>query len=310
MPAFDIRRLIAPRSIALIGASAWTDAVAAGNAAIGYQGTVWRVHPHRTSTAGTTFYRSVAELPDAPDAAFIAVPNHEAPAVAGQLAARGAGGFVCFTAGFSELGTESGALLTQALLDNAGELPFFGPNCYGFVNFFDRAALLPDQVVGAPIERGVAMICQSGTIALTLSFNERSVPVGYLITVGNQTRLAVEDLIDILCDDPRVTAFGLYLEGIKDAERLARAVDKARLAGKPVAVVKSGRTAAAARTAHSHTVRSPVRIRYSTLSAGRPGSRAAIPWPRSAKRSKYSTRAGPLAGARCWSWAPPGATWR
>ena len=253
MPAFDIRRLIAPRSIALIGASAWTDAVAAGNAAIGYQGAVWRVHPHRASTAGTTFYRSVAELPGAPDAAFIAVPNHEAPAVAGQLAARGAGGFVCFTAGFSELGTESGALLTQALLDNAGELPFFGPNCYGFVNFFDRAALLPDQVVGAPIERGVAMICQSGTIALTLSFNERSVPVGYLITVGNQTRLAVEDLIDILCDDPRVTAFGLYLEGIKDAERLARAVDKARLAGKPVAVVKSGRTAAAARTAHSHT---------------------------------------------------------
>ncbi len=253
MPAFDIRRLIAPRSIALIGASAWTDAVAAGNAAIGYQGTVWRVHPHRASTAATTFYRSVAELPDAPDAAFIAVPNHEAPAVAGELAARGAGGFVCFTAGFSELGTESGRLLTQALLDNAGALPFFGPNCYGFVNFFDRAALLPDQVVGAPIERGIAMICQSGTIALTLSFNERSVPIGYLITVGNQTRLAVEDLIDILCDDPRVTAFGLYLEGIKDAERFARAVDKARLAGKPVAVVKSGRTAAAVRTAHSHT---------------------------------------------------------
>ncbi len=253
MPGFDIRRLIAPRTIALIGASAWTDAVAAGNAAIGYQGTVWRVHPHRASSAAATFYRSVAELPDAPDAAFIAVPNHEAPAVAGELAARGAGGFVCFTAGFSELGTESGRLLTQALLDNAGALPFFGPNCYGFVNFFDRAALLPDQVVGAPIERGVAMICQSGTIALTLSFNERSVPIGYLITVGNQTRLAVEDLIDILCDDPRVTAFGLYLEGIKDAERFARAVDKARLAGKPVAVVKSGRTAAAVRTAHSHT---------------------------------------------------------
>ena len=97
------------------------------------------------------------------------------------------------------------------------------------------------------------MICQSGTIALTLSFNERSVPIGYLFSVGNQTRLAVEDLIEILCDDPRVTAFGLYLEGIKDAERFARAADKARLAGKPIAVVKSGRTAAAARTAHSHT---------------------------------------------------------
>ncbi|MGO9512954.1 MAG: acetate--CoA ligase family protein [Steroidobacteraceae bacterium] len=253
MSAAALQRLIAPRSIALIGASAWTDAVAKGNAAVGYEGTVWRVHPNRTSTAATTFYRSVADLPGAPDAAFIAVPNHEAPAVAGQLAARGAGGFVCFSSGFSELGTESGTQLTQALLDSAGALPFFGPNCYGFVNFFDRAALLPDQVVGPHIERGVALICQSGTIALTLSFNERSVPIGYLFSVGNQTRLAVEDLIEVLCDDPRVTAFGLYLEGIKDAERFARAADKARLSGKPIAVVKSGRTAAAARTAHSHT---------------------------------------------------------
>ncbi len=252
-PAGDIRRLIAPRSIALIGASAWTDAVAAGNVAIGYRGTIWRVHPSRASTATTTFYRSVAELPAAPDAAFIAVPNHDAPAVAGELEAMGAGGFVCFTSGFSELGNEFGRQLTHSLLENAGGLPFFGPNCYGFVNFFDRAAMLPDQVVGSPIERGVALICQSGTIALTLSFNARSVPIGYLFSVGNQSRLAVEDLIEILCDDSRVTAFGLYLEGIKDTDRFARAADKARVAGKPIAVVKSGRTAAAMRTAHSHT---------------------------------------------------------
>src|SRR6202167_3621999 len=183
----DIRRLIAPRSIALIGAGAWTDAVAAGNAAIGYSGALWRVHPTRASSAATTYYRSIADLPGIPDAAFIAVPNHEAPRVAGALAARAAGGFVCFSAGFSELGTESGKQLTQSLLNKAGDLPFFGPNCYGFVNFFDRAALLPDQVVGEPIERGVALLCQSGTIALTLMYNERSVPIGYLISVGNQT---------------------------------------------------------------------------------------------------------------------------
>ncbi len=249
----DIQRLIAPRSIALIGAGAWTDAVAAGNVALGYQGTLWRVHPTRPSTATTTYYRSVADLPGAPDAAFLAVPNTEAPAVAGALAARGCGGFVCFTAGFSETGSESGHRLTQDLLNRAGDLPFFGPNCYGFVNFFDRAAMLPDQVVGESRDRGVALICQSGTIALTLMFNDRSLPIGCLFTVGNQSRLAVEDLIEILCDDPRVTAFGLYLEGVKDAAAFARAADRARAAGKPIAVVKSGRTAAAARTAHSHT---------------------------------------------------------
>ena len=249
----DIQRLIAPRSIALIGATAWTDAVAAGNRAVGYTGVIRRVHPTRPSTAATTYYRSVADLPEAPDSAFIAVPNQEAPAVAAALVERGAGGFVCFTAGFSETGSAAGHDLTRDLLRSAGDLPFFGPNCYGFVNFFDRAAMMPDQVVGPAIERGVALICQSGTIALTLMFNHRSVPIGCLFTVGNQSRLAVEDLIEILSDDPRVSAFGLYLEGIKDAEALARATDKARRAGKPIAVVKSGRTAAAVRTAHSHT---------------------------------------------------------
>jgi acyl-CoA synthetase (NDP forming) len=253
MPFADIHRLIAPRSIALIGAGVWTDAVAAGNVAIGYTGALWRVHPTRSSTAATTYYRSVADLPGIPDAAFLAVPNHEAPAVASALAARGAGGFVCFSAGFSETGTEAGNRLTHELAGNAGVLPYFGPNCYGYVNFFDRVAMMPDQVVGAPVETGVALICQSGTIALTLMFNQRSLPIGCLFTVGNQTRLAVEDLIEILCADDRVTAFGLYLEGIKDPERFARAAALARAAGKPIAVIKSGRTVAAARTAHSHT---------------------------------------------------------
>ena len=249
----DIRRLIAPRSIALIGAGAWTDAVAAGNAAIGYSGTIWRVHPSRRSTAATTYYRCIEELPETPDAAFVAVPNNEVPAVASTLAARAAGGFVCFTAGFSEAGSDAGRGLTQQLLTSAGPLPFFGPNCYGYVNFFDRVAMMPDQIVGGPVDRGVAIICQSGTIALTLMFNDRSLPIGYLFTVGNQTRLAVEDLIELLCDDPRVTAFGLYLEGIKDPARFVRAADLARSVRKPIAVIKSGRTEAAALTARSHT---------------------------------------------------------
>jgi acetyl-CoA synthetase len=249
----DIRRLIAPKSIALIGAGAWTDAVALGNAAIGYSGTIWRVHPSRPSTEAATYYGSIDELPGTPDAAFVAVPNHEVPGVASSLASRAAGGFVCFSAGFDETGSDAGRDLTQQLTRSAGSLPFFGPNCYGYVNFFDRVAMMPDQIVGTPVDRGVALICQSGTIALTLMFNDRSLPIGHLFTVGNQTRLAVEDLIEILSEDPRVTAFGLYLEGIKDPKRFARAADVARAANKPIAVIKSGRTEAAARTARSHT---------------------------------------------------------
>lgn len=248
----SLKRLLSPRHIALIGGQ-WADAAAAAAHAIGYGGEIWRVHPSRPSSGQNAYFRSVDELPEAPDAAFIAAPNREVPAIAAALARRGAGGFVCFAAGFSETGTPEGRALTTELESAAGALPYFGPNCYGFINLFDGAALWPDQVVGARPARGVALICQSGTIALNVLFNRRSLPIGYLLTTGNQTRLAVEDLIETIADDPRVSAFGLYIEGIRDAARFARAVDKARALGKPIAVVKAGRTEAAARTAHSHT---------------------------------------------------------
>ena len=247
-----LKRLLAPRTIALVGGG-WTDHVAESGRRIGYTGETWRIHPTRPSDATTRYYRSVDELPGAPDATFLAAPAADIPEVATALARRGAGGFVCFASGFDETGTERGRALTKALLAGSGDLPFTGPNCYGLINFFDRVALWPDQVVGGHPERGVALLCQSGTISLTLTFNDRSLPIGYLISVGNQSRLAVEDLIEALSEDPRVTAFGLYLEGVKDVARFARAVDKARAAGKPIALLKAGRTAAAVRAAATHT---------------------------------------------------------
>jgi len=252
MSAGKLQRLLAPRSVALIG-GAWADAALAASQVIGYTGEVWRVHPSRASSAAQGFFRSVDELPEAPDAAFLAAPNREVPGIAAALARRGAGGFVCFAAGFSETATEEGRRLTAELLTGAGDLPFFGPNCYGFVNFFDGVALWPDQVVGERRERGVALICQSGTIALDLLFNDRSLPIGYAITVGNQTRLAAEELIEHLCADERVTAIGLYLEGMRDAAHFAEAVARARAAGKPIALVKTGRTAASTEAVRTHT---------------------------------------------------------
>jgi len=247
-----LQRLLAPRSVALIGGT-WADAALAASQVIGYTGEVWRIHPTRPSSAAQRFFRSVDELPGTPDAAFIAAPNREVPGIAAALARRGAGGFVCFAAGFSETATEEGRRLTGELLRDAGDLPFFGPNCYGFVNFFDGVALWPDQVVGRRRERGVALICQSGTIALNLLFNDRSLPIGYAITVGNQTRLAAEELIEHLCADERVTAIGLYLEGLRDAARFGEAIACARAAGKPIAVVKTGRTAASTEAVRTHT---------------------------------------------------------
>ncbi|MBV9914538.1 MAG: acetate--CoA ligase family protein [Sinobacteraceae bacterium] len=247
-----IERLLAPRTLALFG-SDWADAVAAAARTIGFRGEIWRIHPSRASSSQQHYFRSVGELPGAPDASFVAAPAAQVPRIAAELRQCGAGGFVCFAAGFSELATPTGRQLTRQLVAQAGGLPFFGPNCYGFINFFDRAALWPDQLVGGQLERGVAIICQSGTLALNLLFNQRSVPLGYVLTVGNQTCLAVEDMLDLLADDARVSAFGLYVEGVKDIQAFAAAVAKARHAGKAIALVKAGRTETAARTARTHT---------------------------------------------------------
>src|SRR5437879_13322668 len=90
----SLSRLLAPRSIALIG-GAWADAVAAASRVIGYRGEVWRVHPQRPSTPETRYFRSVDELPGVPDAAFIAAPKRDVPGLAAALARRGAGGCGC-----------------------------------------------------------------------------------------------------------------------------------------------------------------------------------------------------------------------
>ena len=169
---------------------------------------------------------------------------------------------------------------------SAGELPFFGPNCYGFINFFDGVALWPDQVVGAPASsaawRSSAKAARSRS---TCCSTTARLPIGYVLTVGNQTRLAVEDLIELLVDDERVTAFGLYLEGIKDVARFAAAAAKARAAGKPIALVKTGRTAGGGATPRIPTPAPwPAPTAPSMPSADRPASPAASRSRRCARR--------------------------
>ena len=101
----------------------------------------------RDELAGLPCYRSVEELPEAPDAAFVGVRRDRAVEVVRSLAARGAGGAVCYASGFGEAGAD-GAALQAALVEAAGGMPVLGPNCYGLVNYLAGAPLWPDEVGG------------------------------------------------------------------------------------------------------------------------------------------------------------------
>ena len=246
----NLRRLLAPRHIAFIGGA---DAdYSARQCARRFNGKIWGVNPNREHMGGQPCYASVHDLPEAPDAVFLAIPRSRAVPVIRALKDRGAAGVVCFTAGYGETGDE-GKKAELELVDAAGDMALVGPNCYGLINFIHDAILWPFGAGSYRCEKGVALIMQSGMITADMVMNQRSVPLACVISAGNQAMLAVEDYIEVLTDDPNITAFGIYLEGIRDIERFSRAALKALQAEKPIVLLKAGSSSIGSRLAVSHT---------------------------------------------------------
>ena len=216
-----LARLLRPRSLAIVGGKAAEEAVRQC-CALGFAGPIWPVNPKRERMGGLPCFANMAALPEAPDAVFMAAPAPATIALAGELA--GAGGAICYAADFAESG-EEGRERQEALLIAAGGVPLIGPNCYGMLNLFDRVALWPDQHGCLPIDsgRGVAIISQSGNLALNFTMQMRGLPIGYVVSVGNCADVTTADLIEALIGDERVSAIGLHLEGLGSVARFSEA---------------------------------------------------------------------------------------
>jgi acetyl-CoA synthetase len=250
----SLDRLIRPRTIAVFGGREARRVIEQCDR-MGFAGEIWPVHPTQESVLGRRCYRSVADLPDAPDAAFVGVNRTLTVEIVRDLAARGAGGAVCYASGFSEAVAElaDGADLQRALVEAAGSMPIVGPNCYGMINGLDGALLWPDQHGIVRTERGVAILTQSSNIAINLSMQRRGLPISYLMTAGNQAQTGLSDLARAVLEDPRVTAVGLHIEGFGDIRALEALAMRARELKKPVVALKVGKSEQAQRAAVSHT---------------------------------------------------------
>ncbi len=245
----ELSRLFQPKSIVVLGGS-WAENVILQCQKMGFAGDIWPVHPRRQSIAGVACYASISDLPGIPDAAFLGINRDVVIDVIGQLADLGCGGAVCFASGFAESGHID---LQQQLVAAAGAMPLLGPNCYGFINYLDGALLWPDQHGGRWCSNGVALISQSSNIAINLGMQARGLPVGYVACVGNQAQTSLTDMTAALLDDPRITAAGLYIEGIDDAKALAKLAHDARQNGKYIVAIKSGKTELSQLAAGAHT---------------------------------------------------------
>ncbi|MBI1218936.1 MAG: CoA-binding protein [Rhodobacteraceae bacterium] len=245
----DLSRLLRPRSIAVLG-SVWAENVIAQCRKMGFDGPVWPVHPSKATIGGLPTYASLAALPAAPDATFIGVNRHATVEVVRDLAAMGAGGAICFASGWTEAGEPE---LQAGLVAAAGAMPILGPNCYGVINYLDGALLWPDQHGGRRVDRGVALLSQSSNIVINLTMQARGLPVAYVACLGNAAQVGLAELAAALLADDRVTALGLYVEGIDDAPAFAALAAAARAAGKGIVAVKAGKTEAGRSAAASHT---------------------------------------------------------
>ena len=256
----ELERLIAPKSIAIVGASprAGSFGLRTLENLAHFRGAIWPVNAKYEKVGEHACYPSLAALPGKPDLVALVVPREGVEAALMEAAAAGAGGVVVYASGYGEMARDEGAVAQRRLAEiaRAARMPVLGPNCMGLVNhelgvgvsFIPEYSKMPRRL--GPI----AFVSQSGALGYCLAqAAERGLGYRYFFSAGNSSDVDVADLIGAMAEDPEIRAIACLFEGVPSAQRLLEAGDKARHAGKPVIVYKLGVSEDGAAAARSHT---------------------------------------------------------
>src|SRR6195952_4329382 len=254
--------LLAPRSVAVLGAS--SDATRIGGRPIAYMraqdfpGALYPVNPNRAEIQGLKAYPSIAELPEAPDVAIVAVPAEVAAPAVEDLGKKGVKAIVMFTAGFAEM-DESGEVAQAKMVATARSygMRILGPNCLGV---FDArrayyATFSSSFDSGWPVPGRIGIASQSGaygTHLYTLARN-RGIGASLCVMTGNEADVTVGECIGWLAENPEVDVIPVYAEGIREAPGLIAALTAAKASKKPIVMQKVGRSELGGKAAKSHT---------------------------------------------------------
>jgi acyl-CoA synthetase (NDP forming) len=254
-----LREFLAPRSIAMVGASdtsGWARYIVASNATVGFTGPLIPVHPTHPTVFGQPAVPSLRDLPEPVDLAFILAPVQAVESVLDDAGAAGVRSAVVLASGYREVGRQGRALEDLMVARaTANGITVLGPNCLGFINAYSRSAPfalnVPPPLTAGPI--GVAL--QSGALAsVVLAFaRSRAIGLSTLTTMGNESMISTPDMIDYLVEDENTRVICLFLEEIADPEQFARVAGKADQAGKPIVALKVGSSLVGQQAALAHT---------------------------------------------------------
>lgn len=254
--------LFSPRAIALIGASGDARKNTSRPQRFlrkhGYTGRIIPINPGRDEIFGEKAYPDLNSVPEAVDHVFIMVPTDAVAAAIEQCCEKGVPVATVFSDGFAETGAQGRSKQEQVIaLARRGGVRLLGPNCIGLLSAHDKLALSVNAVFEkADIASGpVAIVSQSGSMMGSLMSRGQGRGVGFskLISVGNESDLSVGEITDMLVDDRHTATILLFLETIRDAERLSAAARRAYAEGKPIIVYKLGRSDVGRDLAASHT---------------------------------------------------------
>jgi acyl-CoA synthetase (NDP forming) len=250
--------LVKPRSVAIVGA---TDRGGPGRAvieslgAIGFTGPIYPVNPKYPTVMNITCYPSLTELPEAPDIVVFSIRNPLIPEQMRLAVKRGARAAVIYDSGFAELGGDGAKLQDEiaAMAREAG-MPVCGPNCMGILNPQARVTTYKQNVrEPAAIVGNVGIVSQSGSVCIALLSDLRRFGVSLSVSAGNEAVTRTVDYLDYLIDDPNTKVIATFTETVREPERYVAALDRAADAGKPVVVIKVGRTERTQHAITSHT---------------------------------------------------------
>ena len=258
----SIGALIQPRSVAVIGAS--SDPGRIGGRPIrwmlqaGFAGRILPVNPGRDQIQGLPAYASIADLPEVPDAAIVAVPAAHVAGALEDLGRRGTRAAIIFSSGFAEMGAD-GAAAQAGLLAIAQRhgMRLLGPNSLGLFNGRNRfyASFTTTFETGWPHDGAISIVSQSGAFGSHIATLARNRGLGAPLCVmtGNEADVSVGEVIGWLASDPATRVIVAYMEGIKHGPTLLAGLAAARAAKKPVILMKVGRSALGSHAAQSHT---------------------------------------------------------
>ena len=262
-PDLDLSTLFAPRAVAVIGATGRPGSV--GQAVFGnvlqhsYAGVVYPVNPRAASVMSVKAFPSVLAIPDEVDLGIIIVPREVVPQVMAECGDKGIKAAILITAGFKELGG-AGVALEQQVLQVAKErgIRLLGPNCLGIINTAPEVSLNGSFARLMPRPGNLALISQSGAVGVAaLEYAQgEDIGISKFVSVGNKADLNENDFLAYLKDDPLTDVILFYLEDLAEPRRFFQLAQEITTQGsrpKPILAIKSGRTAAGARAASSHT---------------------------------------------------------